>query len=144
MRRLSVATALLMALLLSGCTASSVLSAATSAIGGGSGLTAQVGQNNTKQGIGATLSTEDKNETTVKDSTVGSVDSSHGKAVKAQNISTGSITADRIEVKNTDTTALILAFLAGLLPVILVEAGIVLIKRKRASTSADSNDSQTS
>lgn len=100
---------------LTGCTATSALKAVTSAVtgAGDSGVTAQVGAENTRQGIGATVSTEDKNETTVKDSTVGTVDSSKDKGSKAQNISTGSITADRIIVKNNDPLDQVWSFIAG-------------------------------
>jgi F0F1-type ATP synthase assembly protein I len=72
-----------------------------------------VGASNTRQGIGATVTNEDKNETTVKDSTVGTIDSSKGTAQKAQNIETGSITADRIIVKNNDPLDQVWSFIAG-------------------------------
>lgn len=98
-----------------GCTATSALKTAAGLVGAGgdSGLTAQVGASNTRQGIGATVTNEDKNETTVKDSTVGTVDSSKGTAQKAQNIETGSIIADRIIVKNNDPLDQVWSFIAG-------------------------------
>lgn len=113
MRRLVAVLLMMYSVGLTGCTATSALSAATSALTGGGGATAQVGMNNTKQGIGATVSTEDKNETNVDDSTVGTLDSSKGKNEKAQSISTGSITAERIIVKNSDPLDQIWSFVAG-------------------------------
>lgn len=118
--------AILLVACLSGCTATSALKAVTSAVGGGdSGVTAQVGAENTRQGIGATVSTEDKNETTVRDSSVGTVDSSKDKGQKAQNISTGSITAERIIVKNNDSWEQIGAFAAGGI-LMLLGCGVIL------------------
>ncbi|UNA01075.1 hypothetical protein Loshitsa2_00051 [Erwinia phage Loshitsa2] len=130
------ALALLLVLCLSGCSATSALTAATGLIGNKPDLTAQVGAENTKQGIGLSGKSDSSSETTVKDSTVGSVDSSRSKAAKAQNISTGSITADRIEVRNSDSTALILAFLAGLLPVVAGEVLLRYITRKKTRQEA--------
>lgn len=121
---------------LSGCAGTSALSAVTSALSPNKpDLTAQVGASNTKQGIGANVSTEDKNETTVKDSAVGTVDSSKGKATKAQNIQTGSITAETITVKNNDSWDLIWAFLAGLIPLLAVVGLLVwfALKNRRAN-----------
>lgn len=126
----------LLALSLSGCAGMSALSAVTSAISPNKpDLTAQVGASNTKQGIGANVSTEDKNETTVRDSAVGTVDSSKGKATKAQNIQTGSITAETITVKNNDSWDLIWAFLAGLIPLLLAVGFLVwfALKSRRAN-----------
>lgn len=130
------ALALLLVLCLTGCSATSALTAATGLIGNKPDLTAQVGAENVKQGIGLSGKSDSSSETTVKDSTVGSVDSSRSKAAKAQNISTGSITAERIEVRNSDSTALILAFLAGSIPLLSVEVWIRLRKRKEASRDA--------
>lgn len=128
------ALAFTLVLCLSGCSATSALTAATGLIGSKPDLTAQVGAENTKQGIGLNNKVDTSTDTTVKDSTVGTVDSSKSKAAKAQNISTGSITADRIEVKNGDTTAMILAFLAGLLPILLIELGVWLVLRRHKTT----------
>lgn len=130
------ALAILLVLCLTGCSATSALTAATGLIGNKPDLTAQVGAENTKQGIGLNGKLDSSSETTVKDSTVGSVDSSRSKAAKAQNISTGSITADRIEVRNSDNTAMILAFLSGLLPLLVVEVWVRLRKRKEARDDA--------
>lgn len=128
------ALALLLVLCLTGCSATSALTAATGLIGNKPDLTAQVGAENVKQGIGLSGKSDSSSETTVKDSTVGTVDSSRSKAAKAQNISTGSITAERIEVRNSDNTAMILAFLAGSIPILGVE---LWLRRKRKEASRD-------
>lgn len=130
------ALAALLVLCLSGCSATSALTAATGLIGNKPDLTAQVGAENTKQGIGLSGKSDSSSETTVKDSTVGSVDSSRSKAAKAQNISTGSITADRIEVRNSDSTGMLLAFLAGLVPLLIVEVVLRYISRKKSRQEA--------
>ena len=127
------ALALALMLCLTGCSATSALTAATGVLGNKPDVTAQVGAENTKQDIGISGKSDSSSETTVKDSAVGSVDSSRQKQQRSQNISTGTITAERIEVSNTDYIAMILAFLAGLLPVLLVELFIWYRSRKEAS-----------
>lgn len=122
---------------LTGCSATSVLSAASSLVGSKPDMTAQVGAENTKQGIGLSNKTDASSSTEVKDSTVGTVDSSRGKSAKAQNISTGSITADRIEVKNSDNIAMILAFLAGSVPLLLLVAYEIWVKLKNKKEAQD-------
>lgn len=127
------ALVLSLVLCLGGCSATSALTAATGLIGSKPDLSAQVGAENTKQGIGLSGKADSSSETSVKDSTVGTVDSSRSKAAKAQNINTGSITADRIEVRNSDSTAMILAFLAGLLPLLSVEVWLRVRKKQEAA-----------
>lgn len=122
---------------LTGCSATSALSAASSLVGSKPDMTAQVGAENTKQGIGLSNKTDASSSTEVKDSTVGTVDSSRGKSAKAQNISTGSITADRIEVKNSDNIAMILAFLAGSVPLLLLVAYEIWVKLKNKKEAQD-------
>lgn len=134
MRVRALVTGLVLCLGLSGCAATSALSTAAGLVGGKPDVTAQVGAENTKQGIGLSGKLDSSNETTVRDSNVGALDSSKGKAEKAQNISTGSITADRIEVKNGDTSAMILAFLAGLLPILIIEGVVWYFVRKLRRT----------
>lgn len=122
---------------LTGCSATSALSAASSLVGSKPDMTAQVGAENTKQGIGLSNKTDASSSTEVKDSTVGTVDSSRSKAAKAQNISTGSITADRIEVKNSDNLAMIMAFLAGSIPLLLLVAYEIWVKLKNKKEAED-------
>lgn len=119
------ALALALVLCISGCSATSAL---TGLVGAKPDMTAQVGAENTKQGIGLNNKVDSSSDLEFKESAVGTVDASKSKAAKAQNISTGSITAERIEVKNSDNTAMIMAFLAGLLPMLLVGGAVVYFK----------------
>ena len=123
MRKLMLAVALLLSFNLVGCTATSALSTVASAVtGSGGGIAPQVGKNNTKQGIGATVATEDRNETSteIKDSAVGAVESNKEKATHSQNIQTGSITAERIVVKNNDPLDQSISFGMGALVALIV------------------------
>lgn len=60
-------------------------------------VSAQVGAENVKQGIGVTAKNEQKSETNVNDSQIGKVDSS---TKKTESIKAGTIQAERIEVNN--------------------------------------------
>lgn len=68
-------------------------------------VTAQVGAENVKQTVGFTAKKDEstKQETTVKDSTVGKVDSSSHKQVKASTIQANEIKAESITVNGGDT-----------------------------------------
>lgn len=92
-------------LFLSGCSA---LGGLTNLLPTSKGVeaTAQAGGTNTKQGIGLTANTDQSNdaESTVKDSTVGTVDSSSGKKVQASSISAGLIKANTIQIVNGETS----------------------------------------
>ncbi len=68
-------------------------------------VTAQVGAENVKQTVGVTAKKDEstKQETTVKDSTVGKVDSSSHKQVKASTIQANEIKAESITVNGGDT-----------------------------------------
>lgn len=99
---------LLLAVALTGCSATSAL---TGLIGSKPEVTAQVGAENTKQTLGLNNKVDASTTTEVKDSNVGSLDTSSKKQV--QSISTGTIQADKLQVVNNDSTSLILAGLAG-------------------------------
>lgn len=79
----------------SGCSATSAL---TGLIGSKPEVSAQVGAENTKQGVG--VSGKVDQSSTVKDSTVGKVDSSNGKKTSASSITADRITAEKIEIRN--------------------------------------------
>nr|DAE93289.1 MAG TPA: LPP20 lipoprotein factor [Caudoviricetes sp.] len=68
-------------------------------------VTAQVGAENVKQTVGFTAKKDEstKQEMTVKDSTVGKVDSSSHKQVKASTIQANEIKAESITVNGGDT-----------------------------------------
>lgn len=90
---------LVAAVMLSGCSAASVLSGLTS---DAPQVTAQAGAENVKQTIGVTAKQDasSKQETSVKDSTVKRLDSSNKKKVAASTIQADTITAEKIEVVN--------------------------------------------
>lgn len=100
MRKILIAFALV---LLAGC-ASSPLDLVSGVIGSKPDMTAQVGATNTKQGLGVTASNDASTEIKpeVKDSTVGTLDSSSGKKLSASSISAGIIKADTIQINNSE------------------------------------------
>lgn len=91
----------LLAMALSGCSATSAL---TGLIGQKPDITAQAGAENVKQTVGITAKQDASSEqkTEVKDSVVGKVDSSARKRENATSITADTITAERIEVHNSD------------------------------------------
>lgn len=103
--------AIMMCIALSGCSASSVLSGL---IGSKPDITAQAGAENVKQTVGVTAKqdTSSKQETTFKESAVGQVDTSNKKQVSTSSIKADNITAERIEIRNseTDTIGMAIAF----------------------------------
>ena len=112
--------AVLMCVMLSGCSASSVL---PGLIGSKPDITAQAGAENVKQTVGVTAKqdTSSKQETTFKESSVGKVDTSNKKQVSTSSIKADNITAERIEIRNNDGLNVpaiamgILMFIAGML-----------------------------
>jgi len=121
---------LLLAVTLTGCSATSAL---TGLVGSKPEVTAQVGAENTKQTLGLNNKVDASTTTEVKDSNVGSLDTSSKKQV--QSISTGTIQADKLQVVNNDSTSLILAGLAGAsIPLVFLVVILMirwLFKRKR-------------
>lgn len=121
-------------ILLLGC-ASNPLDIVSAVTGSKPDMTAQVGATNTKQAVGLTANTDASNESeaTVKDSTVGSLDSSSGKKLSATSISAGIIKADTIQITNASNESgwQWLAFGVSF----LIVAGLIIhwiIKRKKA------------
>lgn len=112
--------AVLMCVMLSGCSASSLL---PGLIGSKPDITAQAGSENVKQTVGVTAKqdTSSKQETTFKESDVGKVDTSNKKQVSTSSIKADNITAERIEIRNNDGLNVpaiamgILMFIAGML-----------------------------
>lgn len=92
----------LLAMALSGCSATSAL---TGLIGQKPDITAQAGAENVKQTVGITAKQDASSEqkTEVKDSVVGKVDSSARKRENATSITADTITAEKIEVHNSDS-----------------------------------------
>ena len=117
---------LLLAVTLTGCSATSAL---TGLVGSKPDVSAQVGAENTKQTVGLNnkVDSSTTNKTDVKDSNVGTLDTSSKKQV--QTISTGTIQAERLQVVNNDSYSLILAGLAGA-SIPLVFLVVILVIRK--------------
>ena len=123
--------ALVMCVALSGCSATSAL---TGLIGSKPEISAQAGAENNKVGVGLTSKIDSSNssEATVKDSNVGSLDSSSGKKTADNSIKASTITAEKIEITNNESSDLpwVGTGAMGLLVLILM---VVILRRKKAS-----------
>lgn len=113
-------------IMLSGCSATSAL---TGLIGSKPEISAQAGAENVKQTVGVTgkVDKSNDNDTTIKDSKVGKVDTSNGKSVSTSSIKADTIIADKIEIRNEDkgepivwVVAIVLGLLVILLPAWMV------------------------
>ena len=129
MKRLALAV--LVAASLSGCSASSALSGL---IGSKPEITAQAGAENVKQTVGVTAKNDEssKQENTIKDSQVGKVDSSNKKKVSTSSIQAETITADKIEIRNSESESnlYVMFFALACLFVIGFASGVVWKGRK--------------
>lgn len=132
--RLLAGAVLSLSLTLTGCSATSALSAAASVVSPSKPeLTAQVGAENTKQGIGVTAKQSDdtkvgdvsdnakvdaakqgSDSTTIKDVTGGSVNASK----QGSQITNGNVQAKTINVSQSDTGALLWSYALGLASVL--------------------------
>lgn len=123
--------ALVMCVALSGCSATSAL---TGLIGSKPEISAQAGAENNKVGVGLTnkVDSGSSSEATVKDSSVGSLDSSSGKKTADNSIKASTITAEKIEITNNESSALpwVGTGAMGLLVLILMA---LILRRKKAS-----------
>lgn len=92
-------------IMLSGCSSTSAL---TGLISDKPDVTAQVGAENNKVGVGLTGKVDSSNssDASVKDSSVGSLDSSSGKKTSDNSIKASTITAEKIEITNNDSSAI--------------------------------------
>lgn len=127
MKRLALAV--LVAASLSGCSASSALSGL---VGSKPEVTAQAGAENVKQTVGVTAKNDEssKQENTIKDSQVGKVDSSNKKKVSTSSIQADTITADKIEIRNSESDLYVIFFALACLFVAGFSAGVVWKGRK--------------
>ncbi len=127
MKRLALAV--LVAVSLSGCSASSALSGL---IGSKPEITAQAGAENVKQTVGVTAKNDEssKQENTIKDSQVGKVDSSNKKKVSTSSIQAETITADKIEIRNSESDLYVMFFALACLFVAGFAAGVFWKGRK--------------
>lgn len=127
MKRLALAV--LVAASLSGCSASSALSGL---VGSKPEVTAQAGAENVKQTVGLTAKNDEssKQENTIKDSQVGKVDSSNKKKVSTSSIQADTITADKIEIRNSESDLYVIFFALACFFVAGFAAGVVWKGRK--------------
>lgn len=127
MKRLALAV--LVAASLSGCSASSALSGL---VGSKPEITAQAGAENVKQTVGVTAKNDEssKQENTIKDSQVGKVDSSNKKKVSTSSIQAETITADKIEIRNSESDLYVMFFALACFFVAGFAAGVVWKGRK--------------
>ena len=123
--------ALVMCAALSGC---SVTSALTGLISSKPEISAQAGAENNKVGVGLTNKVDSSNssEATVKDSNVGSLDSSSGKKTADNSIKASTITAEKIEITNNESSALPLVGTGAMCLLVLILM-VVILRRKKAS-----------
>lgn len=126
-----VASAVLLSIFLSGCSATSAL---TGLIGSKPEVTAQAGSENVKQTVGVTgkVDKSNDNDTTIKDSKVGKVDTSNGKSVSTSSIKADTIIADKIEIRNDDSKGNLIAGLVLLfIGIVMIALSIWLERRKK-------------
>lgn len=123
--------ALVMCLALSGCSATDAL---TGLIGSKPEISAQAGAENNKVGVGLTnkVDSSSSSEATVKDSKVGSLDSSSGKKTADNSIKASTITAEKIEITNNESSALPWVGTGAMSLLVLILMALIL-RRKKAS-----------
>lgn len=121
---------ILMMFVLSGCSATSAL---TGLIGSKPEISAQAGAENVKQTVGVTgkVDKSNDNDTTIKDSKVGKVDTSNGKSVSTSSIKADTIIADKIEIRNDDSKGNLIAGRVLLFIGILMIALSILLERRK-------------
>ena len=116
------------AIILSGCSATSALTGLASK----PEITAQAGAENVKQTVGVTAKNDEssKQENTIKDSQVGKVDSSNKKKVSTSSIQAETITADKIEIRNSESDLYVMFFALACFFVAGFAAGVMWGGRK--------------
>ncbi len=115
---------------LSGCSATSAL---TGLIGSKPEISAQAGAENVKQTVGVTgkVDKSNDNDTTIKDSKVGKVDTSNGKSVSTSSIKADTIIADKIEIRNDSKGNLISGLVFLFIGILMVIFYLWLERRKK-------------
>lgn len=133
MRRWVAGGLLAVCVALTGCSATSAL---TGLVGAKPDLSVQAGAENTKQTVGLNnkVDSSTTNKTELKDSNVGSLDTSSKKQV--QSISTGTITTRELRVINNDSNSIIIAgFVGALIPMLIIL--FMLIRKYRRKDKSD-------
>jgi uncharacterized membrane protein len=125
-----VASAALLSMSLTGCSATSAL---TGLIGSKPEISAQAGAENVKQTVGVTgkVDKSNDNDTTIKDSKVGKVDTSNGKSVSTSSIKAETIIADKIEISNDDKGNLIAGIICLVIGLLMIALHLWLERRNK-------------
>lgn len=130
---------LILAMALSGCSATSAL---TGLVGSKPDLSVQAGAENTKQTVGLNAKSDSStdNETNIKGSAIGSLDTSTKK--QSSSVTAGTINTERVQVINNDGASIILAGLAGAAVPIAILIVILLFRKlnKRKDKADESTD----
>ena len=121
---------ILVMLVLSGCSATSAL---TGLIGSKPEISAQAGAENVKQTVGVTgkVDKSNENDTTIKDSKVGKVDTSNGKSVSTSSIKAETIIADKIEIRNDAKGNLIAGIIFLVIGLLMIALHFWLERRRK-------------
>lgn len=116
--------------LLSGCSATSAL---TGLIGSKPEISAQAGAENVKQTVGVSgkVDKSNDNDTTIRDSNVGRVDTSNGKSVSTSSIKADTIIADKIEIRNDDKGNLIAGITCLVIGLLMIAFHLWLERRNK-------------
>lgn len=125
-------TALIAAvILLSGCSATSAL---TGLISDKPDVTAQVGAENNKVGVGLTgkIDSSSSAKAELKNSKVDNLDSSSGKKTSDNSIKASTITAEKIEITNNDSSAIQWVGSGIMFCIIIILLLIIFRKNKKA------------
>lgn len=118
-------------ILLSGCSATSAL---TGLIGSKPEITAQAGAENNKVGVGLTNKVDSSSsaKAEVSNSKVDTLDSSSGKNTSDNSIKASTITAEKIEITNNDSSAIPWIGSGIMLCIIIILLLIIFRKNKKA------------
>ena len=117
-------------ILLSGCSATSAL---TGLIGSKPEISAQAGAENNKVGVGLTSKVDSSYsaEAKLNNSKVDTLDSSSGKKTADNSIKASTITADRIEITNNDSSAIPWVGSGIMLCIIIILLLVIFRKNKK-------------
>lgn len=123
--------ALVMCVALSGCSATSALAGL---IGSKPEISAQAGAENSKVGVGLTNKVDSSSsaKAEVKNSKVDTLDSSSGKKTADNSIKASTITAEKIEITNNDSSAIPWVGSGIMLCIIIILLLVIFRKNKKA------------
>ncbi|MGG8661103.1 u-spanin [Escherichia phage TR1] len=118
-------------ILLSGCSATSAL---TGLIGSKPEISAQAGAENNKVGVGLTNKVDSSSnaKAELKNSNVDTLDSSSGKKTSDNSIKASTITAEKIEITNNDSSAIPWVGSGIMLCIIIILLLVIFRKNKKA------------